>query len=101
MRAATMRRSRLLLGALFAIAASAVAEDDVLTSAADGGFSWAYILNKTVPIVANGNIYPPPPDDAPDDCLVLVTRNQIMWHCPPGNATVPYERHGGSMHTHN
>ena len=51
------------------------------------GEIWSNILESRKPIVANGNAWPAPADESPDDCLVLVTHNQIMWHFPAGNAT--------------
>ncbi len=48
----------------------------------DRGWSWDRILTSGETIVANGNVFPPPRGESFDDCLILVTRNQIMWHCP-------------------
>jgi len=53
-------------------------------------WSWDRILLSRVPIIANGNIWPPL-DESASDCLILVTHNQLMWHCPSGNETF-YER---------
>jgi len=55
------------------------------------GWTWNKILQSREPIVSNGNIWPPPPNESSLDCLILVTRNQLMWHCPSGNETT-YER---------
>jgi len=53
------------------------------------GWNWDKILSR-VPIIANGNVWPPLNESA-SDCLILVTHNQLMWHCPSGNET-SYER---------
>eukprot|EP00580_Thalassiosira_gravida_P008358 CAMPEP_0201636276 /NCGR_PEP_ID=MMETSP0493-20130528/8497_1 /ASSEMBLY_ACC=CAM_ASM_000838 /TAXON_ID=420259 /ORGANISM="Thalassiosira gravida, Strain GMp14c1" /LENGTH=848 /DNA_ID=CAMNT_0048108357 /DNA_START=106 /DNA_END=2652 /DNA_ORIENTATION=+ len=57
------------------------------TSSSQGSWTWSNILESRQTIIANGNIWPAPPDESSLDCLVLVTRNQIMWHCPSGNET--------------
>lgn len=85
-----------ILNAAFVIGIASATDAAIEARNADadaGGWSWTRILGSRAPIVANGNRWPPPADEAADDCLVLVTRNQLMWHCPPGNATHPYERH--------
>jgi len=45
-------------------------------------WTWPRIVDGANPIVANGNVYPPSPLESPHDCLILVTRNQFMRHCP-------------------
>ncbi len=49
------------------------------------GWSWNRILTGGGTIVSNGNVWPPTENESADDCLILVTRNQIMWHCPEGD----------------
>eukprot|EP00586_Coscinodiscus_wailesii_P017754 CAMPEP_0172507696 /NCGR_PEP_ID=MMETSP1066-20121228/205733_1 /TAXON_ID=671091 /ORGANISM="Coscinodiscus wailesii, Strain CCMP2513" /LENGTH=214 /DNA_ID=CAMNT_0013285341 /DNA_START=25 /DNA_END=666 /DNA_ORIENTATION=- len=67
-------------------------EDTITASTSSSpGWSWSKILESRKPIIANGNIWPPPSDESPLDCLVLVTINQYMWHCPSGNET-SYEK---------
>jgi len=48
-------------------------------------WGWDRIVKGDKPIISNGNIYPPSPTEKWTDCLILVTRNQIMWHCPEGD----------------
>lgn len=49
------------------------------------GWTWDRILNSSGSVVANGNIWPPTEKESANDCLILVTRNQLMWHCPEGD----------------
>lgn len=49
------------------------------------GWTWDKILRSRQPIVANGNVWPPPAEESAEDCLILLTHNQIMWHCPSGD----------------
>lgn len=67
----------------------------VIDKVLQNDWSWEKILLETSsqsnPIIANGNVWPPAADESADDCLILVTRNQFMWHCPQGGED--YERH--------
>jgi len=71
--------------------AAEVPQNEDATESSSSGWSWSEILESRQPIIANGNIWPAPPNESPLDCLILVTRNQYMWHCPSGNET-SYER---------
>jgi len=52
----------------------------------EDGWSWDNILLSRAPIIANGNMWPPPSNDkSASDFLILVTHHQLMWHCPSGN----------------
>ena len=87
-----MRRRALLLAALLragAVSAEEVPGDHGLEAAgndnadadsAGGGWSWAAILAS--PIVGGGNAWPPRADEAAGDCVVLVTHNLVLRHCP-------------------
>mmetsp|Transcript_25660 Transcript_25660/g.39286 ORF Transcript_25660/g.39286 Transcript_25660/m.39286 type:complete len:819 (+) Transcript_25660:194-2650(+) len=70
-------------------------DTNTTTRSDNNQWSWERIVKGDKPIVANGNIYPPPPTEKWTDCLLLVTRNQVMWHCPDGNdndnSDDPYE----------
>jgi len=51
----------------------------------EDGWSWERIFSHATeedPIIANGNVFPPPKNESAWDCLVLVTRNQFMHYCP-------------------
>ncbi len=64
-----------------------------------GAWSWDRILKDRQTIVANGNVWPAREDESPQDCLILVTHNQIMWHCPSGEH-VAGSSSGENHHSH-
>ena len=94
-----MTRAVLLLIFVATAAASAVKEATCPSDLPDGEtcessttaesddkqWSWERIVKGDKTIIANGNVYPPTPAEKWTDCLLLVTRNQVMWHCPDVN----------------
>ena len=91
--------SVLLLLFTVAVRGTAIAQASSSSGGEDNsdnkGWSWDRILlpnnndqqdnavdNSKPIVIANGNVWPPPKSENPDDCLILVTRNQLMWHCP-------------------
>lgn len=61
--------------------------------------SWDELLRSGDSIVANGNVWPPQPNDHRNNCLLLATHSQIIRNCPfagddeEGTYEVLYKHH--------